>query len=213
MTATDLESAVVVRALGRVDYAETLAAMRRFTSQRCEETPDELWCLEHPPVYTLGQGADPVHGPRGRPDVPLLRVERGGEATYHGPGQLVVYTLVDIARRGIKVREYVCLLEGCIIDLLAAHGVEAVRRPGAPGVYVAGAKVAALGLRITRGRTLHGLSLNVDVDLAPFGAIDPCGFPGLPVTRTRDLGIAAGVDALGEELARRIAGQLEADHA
>ncbi len=210
---TVLDSAVVIRKLGRIDYAEALAAMRLFTSQRSEETPDELWCLEHPPVYTLGQGADPVHGPKVASGIPVVRVERGGEITYHGPGQLVIYTLVDLARRGIKVREYVRLLEECIIGLLAAHGVVAARKPGAPGVYVGGAKVAALGLRITRGRALHGLSLNVDVDLAPFAAIDPCGFPGLPVTRTRDLGIAAGVDALGEELARRIIEQLEAQHA
>lgn len=208
-----LDSAVLVRKLGRIDYVQALTAMRLFTSQRAEETPDELWCLEHPPVYTLGQGADPVHGPNVASGIPVVRVERGGEITYHGPGQLVIYTLVDLARRGIKVREYVRLLEECIIDLLAAHGVVAARKPGAPGVYVGGAKVAALGLRIARGRALHGLSLNVDVDLAPFAAIDPCGFPGLPVTRTRDLGIAAGVDALGEELAGRIVEQLEAQHA
>jgi lipoyl(octanoyl) transferase len=208
-----LDSAVVIRKLGRIDYAEALAAMRLFTSQRSEETPDELWCLEHPPVYTLGQGADPDHGPKVASGIPVVRVERGGEITYHGPGQLVIYTLVDLARRGIKVREYVRLLEECIIALLAAHGVSAARKPGAPGVYVGGAKVAALGLRIARGRALHGLSLNVDLDLAPFAAIDPCGFPGLPVTRTRDLGIAAGADALGEELAGRIVEQLEAQHA
>lgn len=208
-----LDSAVLVRKLGRIDYAEALAAMRLFTSQRSEETPDELWCLEHPPVYTLGQGADPVHGPKVASGIPVVRVERGGEVTYHGPGQLVIYTLVDLVRRGIKVREYVHLLEESIIGLLAAHGVVAARKSGAPGVYVEGAKVAALGLRIARGRALHGLSLNVDVDLAPFAAIDPCGFPGLPVTRTRDLGIAAGVDALGEELAGRIIEQLELPHA
>ena len=143
----------------------------------------------------------------------MLRVERGGEVTYHGPGQLVVYTLVDIARRGIKVREYVRLLEQSLIDLLASHGVAGARKPGAPGVYVDGAKVAALGIRVTRGRALHGLSLNVDMDLAPFSAIDPCGYPGLAVTQTRDLGIAAGIDALGDELARRISGHLEAHHA
>lgn len=210
---TVLDSPVAIRKLGRIDYAEALAAMRLFTAQRSEETPDELWCLEHPPVYTLGQGADPVHGPNVASGIPVVRVERGGEVTYHGPGQLVIYTLVDLARRGIKVREYVHLLEECIIGLLAAHGVVAARKPGAPGVYVEGAKVAALGLRITRGRALHGLSLNVDVDLAPFAAIDPCGFPGLPVTRTRDLGIAVGVDVLGTELARRITEQLEAQRA
>jgi lipoyl(octanoyl) transferase len=203
----------VVRKLGRIDYAEALAAMRLFTAQRSEKTRDELWLLEHPPVYTLGQGADVAHGPKESTGIEVLRVERGGEVTYHGPGQLVVYTLVDIARRGIKVREYVRLLEQNLINLLDAHGVVAERKPGAPGVYVSGAKVAALGIRITRGRALHGLALNVDMDLAPFSAIDPCGYPGLAVTQTRDLGIAAGIDALGDELARRISAHLGAHHA
>ena len=211
--AIPVDIAPVVRKLGRVDYAEALAAMRLFTAQRSEETPDELWLLEHPPVYTLGQGADAAHGPGPGTGIEVLRVERGGEVTYHGPGQLVVYTLVDIARRGIKVREYVRLLEESLIDLLATHGVTAARKTGAPGVYVNGAKVAALGIRITRGRALHGLALNVDMDLAPFSSIDPCGYPGLAVTQTRDLGIPAGIDALGEELARRISGHLEARHA
>ncbi len=208
-----VDTAPVVRTLGRMDYAQALAAMRQFTAQRTEETPDELWLLEHPPVYTLGQGADPAHGPKEDTGIAVVRVERGGEITYHGPGQLVVYTLVDIARRGIKVREYVRLLEQSIIDLLAAHAVTATRKPAAPGVYVDGAKVAALGIRITRGRALHGLALNVDMDLAPFGSIDPCGYPGLAVTQTRDLGIVVGIDALGDELARRIGEQLEAHHA
>jgi lipoyl(octanoyl) transferase len=211
--AVPVDVAPVVRKLGRVDYAVALAAMRQFTAHRTDDTSDELWLLEHPPVYTLGQGADTVHGPKEGTGIEVLRVERGGEVTYHGPGQLVVYTLVDIARRGIKVREYVKLLEQSLIDLLAAHGVAAARKPGAPGVYVDGAKVAALGIRITRGRALHGVSLNVDMDLAPFGAIDPCGYPGLAVTQTCDLGVAAGIDALGEELARRISAHLEARHA
>ena len=203
----------LVRRLGRVEYAEALAAMRRFTAQRSADTPDELWLLEHPPVYTLGLGADPAHGPREASDIPVIRVERGGQVTFHGPGQLIVYTLVDIARRGIGVREYVRLLEQSVIDLLASHAVPAMRRPGAPGVYVGGAKVAALGIRIARGRALHGLALNVDMDLSPFAAIDPCGYPGLAVTQTRDLGIAEGLDALGEELSRRIAQHLETHHA
>ena len=203
----------LVRRLGRVEYAEALAAMRRFTAQRSADTPDELWLLEHPPVYTLGLGADPAHGPREASDIPVIRVERGGQVTYHGPGQLIAYTLVDIARRGIGVREYVRLLEQSVIDLLALHAVPAMRRPGAPGVYVGGAKVAALGIRIARGRALHGLALNVDMDLSPFAAIDPCGYPGLAVTQTRDFGIAESLDALGEELSRRIAQHLETHHA
>lgn len=211
--AAPVDTAPVLRRLGRADYAPTLFAMRQFTAQRSEETADELWLLEHAPIYTLGQGADDAHGPKAGNGIEVLRVERGGEVTYHGPGQLVVYALVDIGRRGIKVREYVGLLEQSLIDLLAAHGVVAARKPGAPGVYVEGAKVAALGIRVSRGRALHGLSLNVDMDLAPFSAIDPCGYPGLAVTQTRDLGIAAGIDELGDELARRIAGHLEAHHA
>jgi lipoyl(octanoyl) transferase len=132
-------------------------------------------------------------------------VERGGEITYHGPGQAVIYTLVDLSRRGIRVREFVCLLEQAVIDLLAAHGVPAARRAGAPGVYVGGAKVAALGIRVTRGRAFHGLALNVDMDLAPFSAIDPCGMKGLAVTQTRSLGIPAGMQELGAGLADLIA--------
>lgn len=208
-----LDMAMVVRKVGRVGYAESLAEMRKFTAERSEGTPDELWVLEHPPVYTLGLAADPVHAPKVDNGIPVVRVERGGEVTYHGPGQVVVYALVDIARLGIKVREFVRLLEQCVIDLLAAYGVTAARKTGAPGVYVDGAKVAALGIRVTRGCTLHGLSLNVDMDLAPFGAINPCGYPGLAVTQTRDLGIAADADDLGIQLARRIAHQLEKHHA
>jgi len=211
--AAPLVAAPVVRKLGRFEYAEALAAMRRFTAHRTDETPDELWLLEHPAVYTLGLGADPAHGPKEGTGIDVVRVERGGEVTYHGPGQLVVYTLVDIARRGIKVREYVRLLEQSLIDVLDSHGVDAARKAGAPGVYVNGAKVAALGIRITRGRALHGLALNVDMDLAPFSSIDPCGYPGLAVTQTRDLGIAAGIDALGDQLARRISAHLDAHHA
>lgn len=203
----------VVRKLGLVDYEEALNAMRAFNASRSDSTPDELWLLEHPPVYTLGQGADPSHGPKEPGGVQVLRVERGGEITYHGPGQLVVYTLVDLARSGIKVREFVRLLEQSIIDLLAVHGVAAERKAGAPGVYVNGAKVAALGVRISLGRAFHGLALNVDMDLAPFGRIDPCGYPGLAVTQTRDLGIDAGIDDLGPELARRLICQLRKDNA
>ncbi len=209
---------VAIKQLGRVDYAATAEAMRVFTAQRGADTPDELWVLEHPPVYTLGLGADPAHGPNyslhgEAAAIPILRVERGGEITYHGPGQVIVYTLVDLARRDLKVREFVCLLEQAVIDVLAVHGVAAVRKPGAPGVYVDGAKVAALGLRVTRGRAFHGLALNVDMELAPFAAIDPCGHPGLPVTRTRDLGVAAPPAALGGALAERIAVLMEQSHA
>ena len=183
--------------------------MRAFTAQRDAGSADELWLLEHSPVYTLGAGADPAHGPRGASGIPVLRSERGGEITYHGPGQVVLYTLLDLARRGIRVREFVALLEQSVIDLLAEHDVAAQRRPGAPGVYVGGAKVAALGLRVSRGRCYHGVALNVDMDLTPFAAIDPCGFPGLRVTQTRDLGIERSPQDLGERLAARLIGRLE----
>jgi len=198
-----------IRHFGAVELVAIVEAMRSFTARRDRATPDELWLLEHPPVYTLGQGADRRHGPRIDNAIPVVRVERGGEITYHGPGQVVLYTLVDLTRRGIKVRAFVALLEACVIDLLAEEGVAAARRAGAPGVYVRGAKVAALGLRVTRGRAWHGVALNVDVDLAPFAAIDPCGYAGLAVTRTRDLGIAASSAELGERLARKLEERLD----
>lgn len=196
--------AIRVKQLGRVDYLATLEAMRAFTRTRDPDTPDELWLLEHPPVYTLGHAANPAHGPR-HGAVPIVRVERGGQVTYHGPGQVVLYTLIDLARRAIKVREFVGLMEQAVIDLLAAHGVVGHRRPGAPGVYVGDAKVAALGIRVARGRAYHGLALNVDMDLAPFQAIDPCGYPGLRVTQTRELGIPLTPDEAGARLAALLA--------
>lgn len=200
-----LAPAVRVRQLGKVDYRVALEAMRDFTARRTAATDDELWLLEHPPVYTLGLGADTAHGPRGDNAIPVVRVERGGEVTYHGPGQVVLYTLVDLARRGLKVRAFVAMLEQSVIDLLAENHVSAVRRPGAPGVYVGGAKIAALGIRVARGCAFHGLALNVDLDLAPFDAIDPCGYPGLAVTRTCDLGIAGTPAELGGRLAQILA--------
>ena len=194
---------IVLRRLGRADYLPTLEAMRRFTRERDEGTVDELWLLEHAPVYTLGQGAAPVRVANG---IPVIAADRGGEITYHGPGQVVLYTLIDLARRGMKVKPFVRLLEQAVIDLL---GSKAMRRPGAPGVYVEGAKVAALGIRVTRGRAYHGLALNVDMDLAPFSAIDPCGYPGLRVTQTRDLGVAGTPAEIGERLAQLVIGHLE----
>lgn len=196
---------VVVKRLGRVDYAPTLDAMRRFTRERDASTADELWLLEHPPVYTLGQGASAVQVTNA---IPVIAADRGGEVTYHGPGQAVLYTLVDLGRRGIKVREFVRLLEQAVIDLV---GTRAARRPGAPGVYVDGAKVAALGIRVMRGRAYHGLALNVDMDLTPFSAIDPCGYPGLAVTQTRDLGVPGTTAEIGERLAGLVIDAL--DHA
>lgn len=197
---------ILVKRLGHAAYLPVVEAMRAFTARRDAATPDELWLVEHPPVYTLGLAADPAHGPRQGGGIPVVQVERGGEITYHGPGQIVLYTLVDLARRGIKVREFVRLLERSVIGLLGGRG-EA--RPGAPGVYVDGAKVAALGIRVSRGCAFHGLCLNVDMDLSPFAAIDPCGYPGLRVTQTKDIGIAGSADELGMKLAAILAGALE----
>jgi lipoyl(octanoyl) transferase len=193
-----------IRHLGLAEYLPTYEAMRRFTEERGAATTDELWVLEHPPVYTVGLAGRDEHLPRGS-EIPLQRVDRGGQITYHGPGQAVVYALVDLARRALSVRAMVAHMEQAAIDMLAAHGVHAARTPGAPGVYVEGAKIAALGLRVRRGCCYHGVALNVAMDLAPFSAIDPCGYPGLAVTQTSALGIAGAAVELGGELASRIA--------
>lgn len=187
---------VVVRRLGLVAYGEALRAMREFTAGRNEATPDELWLVEHPPVFTLGQGS--TSRVKRTTSAPVVLSDRGGEITYHGPGQAVLYTLVDLARRRISVKRFVWLLEQAVIELV---GPRAERRPGAPGVYVGGAKLAALGIRVKRGRAYHGLALNVDMDLSPFGAIDPCGYPGLPVTQLKDIGVREDVSAAGNRLA------------
>jgi lipoyl(octanoyl) transferase len=197
-----VESTRIVR-LGSADYAATAAAMRAFTLGRDDATADELWLVEHAPVYTLGQGAAPASVANG---IPVVRADRGGEITYHGPGQVVLYALVDLSRRGIKVKRFVWLLEQAVIELLGGRGE---RRPGAPGVYVEGAKVAALGIRVTRGRAYHGLALNVDMDLAPFAAIDPCGYPGLKVTQTKDLGFSQDTSQMGNELVKIFLSNLE----
>ena len=199
MTLTD---EMILRRLGLAPYEPTWRAMREFTRARSDATPDELWLLEHPPVYTLGQGARPVAVSNG---IPVVPTDRGGEVTYHGPGQAVVYALVDLARRDITVTRFVWLLEAAVIELV---GPRAERRAGAPGVYVAGAKIAALGIRVARGRAYHGVALNVDMDLSPFSAIDPCGYPGLAVTQARDLGIAGSAAQLGERLAGILAARL-----
>jgi lipoyl(octanoyl) transferase len=182
---------VRVRDLGTVAYAEAFEAMRRFTAERGPTTVDEVWLLDHPPVYTLGLNGKPIHV-LALGTIPLYRSDRGGQITYHGPGQLVVYVLLDLARRGLGLRRLVYVLEQAVIDLCAGFGVDAERRAGAPGVYTGGAKLAALGLRVRRGCSYHGLALNVDMELAPYAGIDPCGHPGLSVTRLRDLGVAAG---------------------
>jgi lipoyl(octanoyl) transferase len=193
----------VVRRLGLVEYDPTWRAMQHFTAARLENATDEIWLLQHPPVFTLGLAGKPEHLLRDI-GVPLVKVDRGGQITYHGPGQIVAYLLLDLNRRGLKVRELVRLLEQAAIDLLAGYGIAAARKTGAPGVYVGEAKIAALGLRVRRGCCYHGLSLNADMDLSPFEAIDPCGYSGLRVTQLKDLGVREGIDAVAD----RLAGQL-----
>lgn len=191
---------MLVRRLGRVEYPPTLQAMQAFTASRAPDTPDELWQVEHPPVYTVGIAGRDEHLPAVASTIPVVRIDRGGQITYHGPGQVVLYTLLDLNRLGLGVRAFVRMLERAVIDLLARHGVEAEGRIDAPGVYVEGAKIAALGLRIRHGRCYHGLSLNVDMDLSPFALIDPCGYRGLAVTQLRDLGVQTSIETVADEL-------------
>lgn len=170
-----------VREPGLAAYEPTWRAMQAFTDARGPDTPDELWVLQHPPVFTLGQAGRAEHllAPG---DIPVLNVDRGGQVTYHGPGQIVAYPLVDLRRLGLGVRELVARIETAVIDVLAEYGVEAARAAGAPGVYVDGVKIAALGLRVRRGCSFHGLAFNIDMDLEPFQRINPCGFEGMQVT-------------------------------
>lgn len=190
---------VHVRRLGLVDYEPTWRAMQQFTASRGPESADEIWVLEHPAVYTLGVAGKPEHLPRVDNGIPVVRIDRGGQITYHGPGQVVAYLLLDMRRRGITVRPLVRRMEGAVIDLLADYGVRAAGRVEAPGVYVGSAKIAALGLRIRNGCCYHGVALNVDMDLSPFHAINPCGYPGLDVTQTRDLGITDTPELIGRK--------------
>jgi len=202
---------IVVKRLGRVDYAPTFQAMQDFTAARTAETPDELWIVEHPPVYTLGQAGKPEHILRDV-GIPVVNIDRGGQVTYHGPGQVVIYLLLDLPRLKIKVRELVTAIEQAVIDLLAEYSVTAERRDGAPGVYVGDAKIAALGLRIRNGCSYHGVSLNVDMDLSPFDAINPCGYAGLRVIQTKDLNIPLTAHEAGEQLSQYLLQQLEKSH-
>jgi lipoyl(octanoyl) transferase len=197
-------TAAHVRKLGRADYEETWRAMREFTSQRALDTVDELWLVEHSPVYTLGVAGRAEHLPRSDNGIPVIKIDRGGQITYHGPGQIVLYLLLDLRRRGLGVRALVRLMERAVIDLLGNRGIVAEGRIEAPGVYVGDAKIAALGLRVRNGCCYHGLAFNVDMDLSPFRVIDPCGYSGLAVTQARDLGIAATVDTLGDELVQHM---------
>jgi len=184
---------------GLQDYSATLEAMRRFTDDRDRETLDEIWLLEHPPVFTLGQAGRREHllDPG---DIPVIQVDRGGQVTYHGPGQLVAYLLLDLRRIGFGVKRMVNLLEESVIDLLDTYGIDAARRQDAPGVYVAGAKIASLGLRVRNGCSYHGLALNVAMDLEPFRRINPCGYAGLAMTQVSDLASGVSVADAGNTL-------------
>ena len=182
-----------IRRLGRVEYAPVWREMQSFTETRSAETSDELWFLEHLPVFTMGRNARPEHL-LATGDIPVMHTDRGGQVTYHGPGQLLAYTLLDIQRRQLGVQSLVNTLEQAVINLLSDYGIQAARRSKAPGVYVDERKIAALGLRVRKGCSFHGLSLNVDMDLAPFSMINPCGIQDLEVTRMSDLGIGISVD-------------------
>jgi lipoyl(octanoyl) transferase len=200
---------VIIRHLGMVDYLPTWQAMQRFTNERGHATEDEIWLLQHPPVFTLGMAADPGHV-LGAGDIPLVQTDRGGQVTYHGPGQLVMYVLFDLRRSGLGVRDLVLLLERAVIELLAPHGVRAEGRRDAPGVYVEGRKLASLGLRIRRGASYHGLALNVDMDLSPFARINPCGLVGMQVTQLRQLGVPGSVEEVGDCVAQWMQARLRA---
>ncbi len=192
--------------------------MRAFTEARTVDTPDEIWLVEHPPVFTLGQAGNPAHLLAADPAIPLVKVDRGGQITYHGPGQVLAYLLLDLRRRKLMVRELVTRIEQGVIDTLAAYNLVGVRRPGAPGIYVApgpaargheGAKIAALGLKIRNGCSYHGVSLNVEMDLRPFLAINPCGYAGLETVDMATLGVAAGWQQVAETLAAQLAANLD----
>jgi lipoyl(octanoyl) transferase len=196
-----VEAMPTVKWLGRVEYEPTWREMQRITDTRDANTPDEIWLLEHPPVFTLGLNADAGHV-LAAGDIPVVKIDRGGQVTYHGPGQLVVYPLIDIRRAGLGVRDLVTALETSVIDYCASLGIEAVTRPGAPGVYVGGRKLGSIGIRIRRGASYHGLALNVNMDLEPFQRINPCGYSGLQMTQLAALGQpAATVEDTGRAYA------------
>ena len=204
--------ALICQHLGRCDYQPVFEAMQAFTAARDADTPDELWRVEHPPVFTLGLAGKPEHllAPGA---IPVIQTDRGGQVTYHGPGQVVVYCLLDVKRLGLTVRALVTALEEAVIELLADYRIAAHARRTAPGVYVEQdgvvAKIAALGLRVRKGRCYHGLSFNVGMDLSPFLAINPCGYAGMPVTQTRDLGVSLSTTQIAEVLVRHLTKQLE----
>jgi lipoyl(octanoyl) transferase len=205
--------APIIKYLGIADYTETLLAMQAQNRTRTVDTPDEIWLLEHPPVYTLGLAGMPEHVLNAG-EIPVIKVERGGQVTYHGPGQLVAYLLLDVKRLGYGVKELVRRIEQSLIDLLAQYDIESYREAGMPGVYVSvngsDAKIAAIGLRVANHATYHGLALNIDMDLEPFSHINPCGYEGLAVTQMHDLGARDKIDVVGEKLVGHLQKNLNA---
>lgn len=197
-----------IRFLGLVEYEPTWRAMQQLTSQRTSTTPDEIWLLQHPPTFTQGQAGKPEHLLNAH-DIPVVKIDRGGQITYHGPGQVVAYLLLDLRRWKINVRELVRLMEQAVINLLDEHNIIAEGREDAPGVYIKDAKIAALGLKIRNGCCYHGLSLNVDMDLTPFSYINPCGFEGLRVTQLKDFGTPAAITDIERHLANQIISLLQ----
>ncbi|MGF6296170.1 lipoyl(octanoyl) transferase LipB [Paraburkholderia youngii] len=211
-----------LRWLGLEPYQVSFDSMRAFTDARTADTPDEIWLVEHPPVFTLGQAGDPAHLLAADSSIPLVKVDRGGQITYHGPGQVVAYLLLDLRRRKLMVRELVTRIEQAVIDTLAAYNLAGERKAGAPGIYVApgpeagshaGAKIAALGLKIRNGCSYHGVSLNVNMDLLPFLAINPCGYAGLETVDMATLGVAAGWDDVARTLAASLTANLDGNPA
>lgn len=199
---------ITVKHLGLAEYQSVWLAMQEFTQSRNENTPDELWLVEHPPVFTLGRNGKVEHILHDS-QIPVVKVDRGGQVTYHGPGQIVIYLLLDLHRRKIGIRQLVTLIEDCIVGLLKQFKLNANSEPKAPGVYIDGKKIAALGLRVSKGRTTHGLSLNVDMDLTPFSYINPCGYKGLEVTQTSNLGISEDMNTLATMLEKMLIGELQ----
>ncbi|MDX1755810.1 MAG: lipoyl(octanoyl) transferase LipB [Marinobacter sp.] len=200
---------LVVRSLGLQPYLETWEAMKAFTANRDAHTPDELWCLEHPRVYTQGQAGKAEHllAPG---DIPVIQVDRGGQVTYHGPGQLVIYLMLDLSRAKLGVRALVDQIEQAIVEVLGALGIAAAPRADAPGVYVGEAKIASLGLRVRRGCSFHGLALNIDMDMTPFARINPCGYAGMPMCQVSDFVPGTTVDQLAQALTQALARRLAA---
>jgi lipoyl(octanoyl) transferase len=198
---------IVVRSPGRQDYEPLWRRMQAFTDERSATTPDEIWFTEHPPVFTLGLNASREHllAPG---DIPVVQVDRGGQVTYHGPGQLMIYPLIDLKRARLGVRDLVTGLERSVVDLASQHGIEAIARKDAPGVYVDGSKIASVGLRVRRGASFHGMALNIDVDLEPFSRINPCGYRDLEVTDLRSLGITSERDAIEAQVLDLLLGHL-----